>query len=88
VTVYLRRCRFGGMTRRDWKIFLLSWLIANAWWSVVCFTGLSAVQWLWAWWMGFDCRMTGNSLLSRQWGLADTQNRFRIDHHLQMPLKG
>jgi hypothetical protein len=37
------------MTRRDWLIFLLSWLIGNAWWSVVCFTGLSAVQWLWAW---------------------------------------
>jgi hypothetical protein len=49
VTVYLRRCRFGGMTRRDWKIFLLSWLIGNTWWSVVCFTGLSAVQWVWAW---------------------------------------
>jgi hypothetical protein len=50
VTAYLRKGAFGGMTRRDWKIFLLSWLIANAWWSVVCFTGLSAVQWLWAWW--------------------------------------
>ncbi len=51
VTAYLRQGAFGGMTRRDWRIFLLSWLIANAWWSVVCFTGLSAVQWLWAWWM-------------------------------------
>jgi hypothetical protein len=50
VTAYLRQGAFGGMTRRDWRIFLLSWLIANAWWSVVCFTGLSAVQWLWAWW--------------------------------------
>jgi hypothetical protein len=49
VTVYLRRGRFGGMTRRDWRIFLLSWLIGNAWWSIVVFTGLSAVQWLWAW---------------------------------------
>ncbi len=27
VTVYLRRGRFGGMSRRDWQIFLLSWLI-------------------------------------------------------------
>jgi hypothetical protein len=50
VTTYLREGFIGGMTRRDWRIFLLSWLIANAWWSVVCFTGLSAVQWLWAWW--------------------------------------
>ena len=31
VTVYLRRGRFGGMSRRDWRIFLLSWLIGNAW---------------------------------------------------------
>jgi hypothetical protein len=37
------------MTRRDWRIFLLSWLIGNAWWSVVCFTGLSAVEWVWNW---------------------------------------
>ena len=47
VTAYLRRGSFGGMTRRDWKIFLLSWFIGNAWWSVVCFTGISAVEWLW-----------------------------------------
>ncbi len=52
VTVYLRRGRFGGMTRRDWRIFLLSWLIGNAWWSVVCFTGLSAVEWVWNWMKG------------------------------------
>jgi len=51
VTAYLRQGAFGGMTRRDWKILLLSWLIGNAWWSVVYFTGLSAVQWGWAWWM-------------------------------------
>ncbi len=49
VTVYLRRGCFGGMSRRDWRIFLLSWLIANAWWSVVCFIGLSAVEWVWNW---------------------------------------
>jgi hypothetical protein len=47
VTAYLRREAFGGMTRRDWNIFLLSWFIGNAWWSVVCFTGISAVEWLW-----------------------------------------
>jgi hypothetical protein len=49
VTVYLRRGSFGGMTRRDWHIFLLSWLIGNAWWSVICFTGISAVEWVWTW---------------------------------------
>lgn len=47
VTAYLRRGSFGGMTRRDWSIFLLSGLIANAWWSVACFTGISAIEWLW-----------------------------------------
>jgi hypothetical protein len=25
VTVYLRRGRFGGLSSRDWRIFLLSW---------------------------------------------------------------
>jgi len=47
VTVYLRRGRFGGMSGRDWRIFLFSWFIGNAWWSVVCFSGISAVEWVW-----------------------------------------
>ncbi|MFA6174351.1 MAG: hypothetical protein WC334_02785 [Kiritimatiellales bacterium] len=47
VTAYFRRGSFGGMTRRDWRIFLLSWFIGNAWWSVACFTGISAVEWVW-----------------------------------------
>lgn len=29
-TVYLRRGKFNGMTRRDWNIFLASWFIGNA----------------------------------------------------------
>lgn len=48
VTVYLRRGEFGGMTPRDWRIFLLSWLIGNAYWSLMCFGGVSALVWLWA----------------------------------------
>ena len=47
VTVYLRRGRFGGMIARDWRIFLLSWIIGNVWWSIVCFSGISAVEWVW-----------------------------------------
>ncbi len=47
VTAYLRRGAFDGMTRRDWRIFLLSWFIGNAWWSAACFTGISAVEWVW-----------------------------------------
>ena len=43
----------GMIKRRGSPIgFLLSWLIGNAWESVVCFTGLSAVQWLRAWMRG------------------------------------
>ena len=49
VTVYLRRGRFGGMNRADWKNFLLSWLIGNVYWSIVCFGGVSALVWLWTW---------------------------------------
>ena len=49
VTVYLRRGRFGGMNRIDWRNFMLSWLIGNAYWSVVCFTGVSALVWIWRW---------------------------------------
>jgi hypothetical protein len=47
VTAYLRREAVDGLTRRDWNIFLLSGLIGNAWWSVACFTGISAVEWVW-----------------------------------------
>ena len=49
VTVYLRRGRFGGMTQTDWKNFVLSWLIGNAYWSLVCFTGVETVAGLWRW---------------------------------------
>ena len=47
VTVYLRRGRFGGMNSTDWRNFLLSWLIGNVYWSILCFGGVSALIWLW-----------------------------------------
>jgi hypothetical protein len=49
VTVYLRRGRFGGMNRTDWRNFLMSWLIGNVYWSIICFGGVSALMWLWTW---------------------------------------
>lgn len=49
VTVYLRRNRFGGMCSRDWRIFLLSWLVGNAWWSLFCLAGVETVTGLWRW---------------------------------------
>lgn len=47
VTVYLRRGRFGGMSRTDWRNFLLSALIGNVYWSILCFGGVNALIWLW-----------------------------------------
>lgn len=47
VTTYMRQGAFTGMARRDWYIFFLSWLIGNVWWSVVCISGITAVEWLW-----------------------------------------
>jgi len=35
------------MTRRDGKMFLLSWFIGNAWWLIVVFSGLSILEWTW-----------------------------------------
>jgi hypothetical protein len=52
VTAYLRQGAFGDMTRRDWKIFLLSWLIGNAWWSLPCFAGVETATGLWQWMWG------------------------------------
>jgi hypothetical protein len=46
-TLYLRRGSYNGMTRRDWKIFVASWLIGNVYWTFVCFGGVSALVWLW-----------------------------------------
>jgi methionyl-tRNA formyltransferase len=46
-TAYMRHGAFTGMSRRDWKIFVASWLIGNVYWSFVCFGGVSALVWLW-----------------------------------------
>ncbi len=45
-TAYLRRGAFNGMTRRDWTIFLASWLIGNLLWIAVCQSGISFLQWI------------------------------------------
>lgn len=38
--------QYNGMSRRDWRIFLTSFLISNAWWTVAVFSGLEAGEWL------------------------------------------
>jgi predicted membrane-bound spermidine synthase len=48
-TACLRRGAFNGMTRRDWRIFFVSWFIANGWWTLACFGGVEAVSHLWRW---------------------------------------
>jgi len=47
-----KSAKLSPYTRRDWKIFLLSWFIGNAWWSIVVFSGLSILEWAWTWLKG------------------------------------
>jgi hypothetical protein len=41
-TAYMRRGahQYGGLTKRDWRIFLISLVIGNLWWTTAVFTGL------------------------------------------------
>jgi len=47
-TVYLRRgaYAFDGMRRREWSIFVMSFLLSNASWTFACFMGVSFVEWV------------------------------------------
>jgi hypothetical protein len=44
---YLRKGSYNGMSRRDWRIFLGSWLIGNAYWTMACWLGVSVMEWAW-----------------------------------------
>lgn len=48
-TAYMRHGshRYNGLSNRDWKIFLGSVLIGNAYWTLAVFAGISIVEWLW-----------------------------------------
>ena len=56
--IYMRHGshQYNGMTRRDWKIFFTSLAIANIYWTVAAYMGISLVEWVWravktgAWW--------------------------------------
>ena len=39
--------QFNGMSSRDWRIFLLSTVVSNGWWSFMVFGGLSIFSSLW-----------------------------------------
>ena len=45
-TAYLRHESYGGMTRRDWRIFLASWVLSNVFWMTVCFGGIRFLRWM------------------------------------------
>jgi hypothetical protein len=45
--LYLRHESYAGMNRRDWMIFTSSWLIGNAYWALVCYTGVEFFARLW-----------------------------------------
>lgn len=49
VTAYLRHGanRFNGMNSRDWRIFMGSLILGNAYWTLACFMGISLVEWVW-----------------------------------------
>ena len=39
--------RYNGLSKRDWKIFITSLIIGNAYWSFAIFMGISTIEWLW-----------------------------------------
>jgi uncharacterized membrane protein len=47
-TAYMRKGveKYEGMNSRDWKIFVLSATIANAYWTLVAFLGVSVIEYI------------------------------------------
>jgi len=45
--VYMRhgKYQYNGLTARDWKIFIASLIIGNAYWTLAAYTGLSLLEW-------------------------------------------
>ena len=43
-TLYLREKAFGGLTRRDWKIFWASVVLSCVYWSAVVLTGIAVYE--------------------------------------------
>jgi hypothetical protein len=52
VTVYLRHGKYNGMSKRDWIIFTSSLVIANAYWTLACYMGISLFEWVWGRFVG------------------------------------
>jgi len=47
-TAYMRHGahQYSGMSKRDWKIFMSSLVIGNAYWTVVAFAGVSIIEYV------------------------------------------
>jgi hypothetical protein len=47
--VYLRHGshQYNGMSGRDWRIFIASLAVANAYWTLVAYTGITVIEYLW-----------------------------------------
>lgn len=47
--VYLRHGihQYNGMSGRDWRVFLASLAVANCYWTLAAYMGLSLVEWAW-----------------------------------------
>ncbi len=45
-TLYLRRGAYNGLSARDWRIFLFSVVLSNAWWIAAVYLGISAFDWV------------------------------------------
>lgn len=48
-TAYMRKGahQFNGMSLRDWKIFFTSAIIANVYWAITIFFGVTALEYIW-----------------------------------------
>ena len=48
-TAYMRHSigKYDGLTKRDWKIFFSSAIIANVYWTLMSFAGVSVLEYLW-----------------------------------------
>lgn len=47
--IYMRKGsrKFNGLSRRDWRIFLASLVIGNAYWSLAAYMGVTLFEWGW-----------------------------------------
>lgn len=47
--VYLRHGshQYNGMSTRDWRIFFASLAVANIYWTLAAYMGISVVEWVW-----------------------------------------